>query len=313
MMPREHDHILMIGFGGPAKPEEVKPFLEMVTRGIPIPQERLDEVLHHYKAIGGASPYNEYTLRLFEKLKEHLYQHSISLPLFLSMRHWHPFLKDTISEIKKKGLKKGIGIILAPQRSDASHEKYIRNVEEAKQMAGAPEMEYDYVKPWHDHRLFIAAQTDQVRKIYDYLNSSELAQTHLLFTAHSIPVEMAQKSKYVEEVYLSSALVAAELQQKEWSVAYQSRSGSPHQPWLEPDVSEAIGQLPCKGISTVLIVPIGFTCDNAEILYDLDIEARQVAEKLGLKYLRASTVMDHPLFVAMFTSLIQDEIAKGIC
>ena len=305
-MPYAYDHILVIGFGGPTKPEEVKPFLEEVTRGLNIPEPRLKEVLHHYEVIGGASPYNQYTFRLFYKLQDALGENGVSLPLFIGMRNWHPFLKDAMREIQKRGLKRGIGVILAPHRSEASFDKYLRNVEEAKKAVEAHEITYEYLRPWHDHPFLIQAQAEEVRKVLEPLGPEEGREAHLLFSAHSIPLEMAKKCRYAEEVEISSSLVARELNRSQWSVAWQSRSGSPREPWLGPDVCSVIRELKEKGKRVVALVPIGFLCDNAEVLYDLDVEARREAEKIGIKYLRASTVTDHPKFVAMFTELIKE-------
>jgi protoporphyrin/coproporphyrin ferrochelatase len=307
------DHVLVIGFGGPTKPEEIKPFLQNVTRGIPIPEERLREVEHHYHEVGGFSPYNEYTFRLFERLREKLQERQVNLPLFLGMRNWNPYLKEALAEIKRRGLKRGIGLILAPHRSDASYEKYIRNVEDAKREAGALEINYEYLKPWFDHPGFIHAQTDEARKVLARIPAEDREAIPLLFSAHSIPMDMAAKSQYAEEVRASAALVAGELGNPKWHLAWQSRSGSPRQPWLEPDICSAIRELKRKGESSVLVIPVGFLCDNVEVLFDLDIEARQEAEKQGMKFYRASTVMDHPSFAAMFAELIQELFAGFRC
>ena len=301
------DHILLIGFGGPTKPEEIWPFLQNVTRGIPIPEERLRAVEHHYHDVGGRSPYNDYTVRLFNKLHAKLNEKSVSLPMFLGMRNWNPLLKEVLAEIHQKGLKRGLGIILAPHRCDASYEKYIRNVEEANHWPDARPIHYDYLNAWHEHPGFTGAQAEELKKVL--IGKTD---TPVIFSAHSIPVEMAQKSKYTEEVTASSDLVAKKLGLSDWQVAWQSRSGpstgseqaSPRQPWLEPDVVSVIRDLKAKGKTAVTVVPIGFLCDNVEVLFDLDIEAKREAEKLGMRYSRASTVMDHPKFVAMLAELI---------
>lgn len=293
------DHILIIGFGGPTKPEEIRPFIANVTRGIPIPEERLKEVEHHYHAVGGFSPYNQHTFQLVNQLRAKLTEKSISLPLFVGMRNWQPLLKETMLEIKQKGLKRGLGVILAPHRSDASYEKYIRAVDEAKE---SYPVDYEYLGTWYDQPGFIDAQAEEVQKV---LKNNE---TPVIFTAHSIPIEMAQKSRYAEEVMASSEAVAKKLGLKKWQLAWQSRSGSPRQPWLEPDVLQGIRDLKGKGEHAVTLVPIGFLCDNVEVLYDLDIEAKQEAEKLGMKYSRASTVHDHPRFVEMLCDKIKATI-----
>ncbi len=229
------------------------------------------------------------------------------------MRNWNPYLKDALSEIKRRGLKRGIGLILAPHRSDASYEKYIRSVEDAKREAGTLEVDYQYLKPWFEHPGFIHAQTEEARKTLAKIPEAKRGNIPLLFSAHSIPVEMAAKSQYAEEVRTSSELIAGELGSAKWQVAWQSRSGSPRQPWLEPDICSAVRGLKAQGGNSVLIIPVGFLCDNVEVLFDLDIEARQEAEKCGMAYFRASTVMEHPSFVEMFAELVQESFAGFRC
>lgn len=298
------DHILVIGFGGPLRREEIKPFVEVVTKGAHIPEARLREVESHYEKIGGFSPYHQYTLQLVQKLGVRLHELKINLPLLLGMKNWHPFLKDTLIEIDKMKLEKGIGIILAPHRSEASFDKYVRAVEEAKKSAGAEHIQYEYLKPWYDHPLFIEAQADQARKVVQ-------EKTHLLFTAHSIPLAMAEKCRYAEEFRRSSELVADELSHSDWSIAYQSRSGNPKTPWLEPDVSSRMNEIKKQGKQSVTLIPVGFLCDNAEVLYDLDIEARGAAEEAGLNYSRAQTVTDHPTFIEMLAELIEEKLSES--
>jgi len=304
------DHILMIGFGGPPRPEDVTPYLQEVTCGMPIPPERIAEVAHHYEQTGGASPYNAHTQQLFDKLREYLRMLGINLPMFLGMRNWHPFLRDVVEQIHRKRLGAGLGVVLAPHRCEASYDRYRKNVEDAKRHALATDIEYDYLEPWHDHPLFIKAKADRVREALDRLTPEPRRTAHLLFTAHSIPVEMAKGSQYEEEFATSSRLVAEDLQFAAWSLAYQSRSGSPKQPWLEPDVETALQTLRREGVRTVVVVPIGFLSDHMEVLYDLDIEAQQQAQRLGLQMVRASTVMDHPQFVAMLGQLIAMRIRR---
>lgn len=307
----QFDHVLLIGFGGPTRPDEVEPFLREVTRGRNIPESRLEEVLHHYEAIGGSSPYHESVFRFAERLEENLKENGLSLPVFVGMRNWHPFLKETISEIERQGRRRGFGLVLAPQRSEASFDRYLRSVEEARQTVSASSMAYEYPLPWYDHPLFIHAQADEVRKLLNSLNPAERRATHLLFSAHSIPCEMAHESRYEEEVKTSSFLVAEALNHPKWSVAYQSRSGSPLEPWLEPDVRSVLPQLQEKGEKIALLIPIGFLCENAEILFDLDVGARGEAEKVGIKYLRAATVLDHPQMASLFTELIKEGLARA--
>lgn len=307
-MTSSFDHLLVIGFGGPPRPEDVKPFLEEVTRGLPIPAARLAEVARHYERTGGFSPYNEQAFQLFEKLAERLGDSRVTVPLFIGMRNWHPFLHETIREIHEQRLCSGLGVILAPHRSYASFERYLENIEDAKRKVGAEAIHYEYLRPWHTHPLFIKAQAARVREAFERMSPAEQDDVRLLFSAHSIPVEMAERSRYAQEVRESSELVARELGHTRWEIAYQSRSGQPGQPWLEPDVVSALRQVKAGGAQDVLVVPIGFLSDHTEVLYDLDVEAREEAERLGLRYHRASTVMAHPKFVNMFTNLILERL-----
>ena len=304
------DHILVIGFGGPTKPEEVEPFLEEVTRGLNIPEARLQEVRHHYEAVGGRSRYNEHIFALATKLEERLRARGVTKPVFVGMRNWHPFLNDVMRDIQQRSLKRGIGVILAPHRSYASFERYLQNIENAKVHASAQDIQYDYLPPWHDHPLFIEAQADQVRKTLQVIPAEDRRAVHLLFSAHSLPTVMAQQCRYVQEVEMSSHQIARLLEHEPWSVAYQSRSGNPREPWLEPDVQSVIRELKRRrgGQRHVVVVPIGFLCDNVEVLFDLDIEARQEAERVGLGFSRAPTVQDHPQLLEMFAELIQEPI-----
>lgn len=306
----EFDHILLIGFGGPTSLEEVGPFLEVVTQGRQIPEERLREVLDHYEKVGGRSPYNAAVFALADNLRKALQASDANLPLFVGMKSWHPLLRDTLAQIKERRLKKGIGVILAPHRSAASFERYVRSVEEAKALAGCDSLEYEYLKPWHDRPFFIEAQADEIRKVLNG-RDAEGKSLRLIFSAHSIPLEMARQCSYQAEFETSCRLVAEELEPVSWGIAYQSRSGSPREPWLGPNVLSGLDDLAKSGLQGVICVPIGFVCDNVEILYGLDIEVRQAAVKRGLSYFRARTVSHHPKFVQMLTALIKDAICES--
>lgn len=309
-MERPFDHILMIGFGGPTRPDQIQPFLKEVARGRKIPEERLKEVEQHYHQIGGCSPYNRHAFRLFEALRAELATEGFLLPIFIGMRNWHPFLKETLTQIQQLGLRQGLVIVLAPHRSEASFERYLQSLEEAKREIGAEAIQYEVVKPWHDHSLFIEAQAQLVRPLLDRLDPEQRKRSSLLFCAHSIPIEMANACRYRQEFRLSSARVAEALEFPRWSLGYCSRSGSVREPWLEPDVLEMLVRLKAQGDQGVILVPIGFLFDHTEVLYDLDGEAKGVAERQGLQFLRASTVMDHPKFIELFKSLIQEKLLE---
>lgn len=305
------DHILLVGFGGPEKPEDVWPFLLEVTKGTNIPEVRLKSVEHHYELVGGKSLYNEYTRDLAGKIKEVNAGKGINLPVYIGMKNWNPFMRNTIAEIKKNGHKRGLAVVLAPHRSDASWEKYLRCVNENLKEAGAEnDLSYEYLKPWYDNRNFTGAQADEMSTVLRTLTSEEKNGLHVIFSAHSIPVEMAERSSYVQEFQSSSRLVAEELGLDSWEIAYQSRSGNPRQPWLEPEVCSLFDKVKADGKKGVMVVPVGFWCDNVEVLFDLDIEAKAEAEKKGLKFWRVPTVGHHPKFSELFSQMLESRLKE---
>ncbi|MFZ0889655.1 MAG: ferrochelatase [Candidatus Binataceae bacterium] len=296
-----YDAILIVGFGGPTGPEEVRPFLDNVLRGRPVPKERYEEVVRHYEHIGGRSPYNEVATRISHGLKAELARAGVSIPVFLAMRNWKPYLADAIAEMASRGVRRALGFVLAAHRSDASWDRYIQAVSEARARAGASAPEVDYVSAWHDHPLFIEAAASAARDALKRLGSDQ-HEAQVVFTAHSIPVAMAAASPYVEQITESSRLVAGALGIKSWTLVFQSRSGSPREPWLEPDIGDALRKLAGK---PVVVVPIGFVVDNVEVAYDLDVAAAAVARGAGVRMERAATVGEHPLFIKMMAAVVR--------
>ena len=298
------DSVLLVGFGGPTRSEEIRPFLDNVLQGRPVPRERYEEVVYHYEEIGGYSPYNQHTSQQAQALRQHIERNGSALPVYIGLRNWSPYIRDAIEQMMRERKRAAIGFILAPHRSEASWERYQGEVEQARKDLGSQSPVIAYLDPWHDHPGFLEAATSQVREILPTDAGDFNDRTALIFTAHSIPQAMADRSSYVEEIYASSAGVASRLGIADWSVAYQSRSGNPRDPWLEPDVNLAIRQRAREGIHRIILVPIGFLCDHVEVLYDLDRQARATAEEAGLRFLRAPTVGDHPAFIDMIAQLI---------
>ncbi len=305
-MPQQFDHILLIGFGGPERPEAVTPFLKAMGRGTPIPEQRLKQAEDRYAQIGGASPYLSHAVRLSERLKARLDSVGLTLPLFLGMWQWHPFLKDLLPQIRAQGLKRGLAVVLAPHRCEANFNRALAALEAAQAQGGADAIEYEILGPWFDHPLFIQAQAEETGKILRCIAPDQRQGVRVIFAAHSIPEAMAARCGYAQEIQTSSAKVAEALGIQDWTTAYQSRGGGAGERWLAPDVEAAIHGLKEDGKETALLVPIGFLFDHMEVLYDLDIEARQRAQSQGLQFLRAKTVMDHPDFVTLLTELIQE-------
>jgi len=303
-MRKKFDAILMIGYGAPEKIEDIRPFLENVAKGRPIPPDRLEEVAHHYELFSGKSPLNEYTYKQARALQNKLAEYGHDIPIYVGMRNWHPFTPDTIKEMYDNGARKVIGMIMAAHQSDASWEKYQRDVQEALTDLGI-EMEFDYSPPLFDHPLFIEDSADRVQDCLDEIPTKEYPETMILFTAHSIPVPMAEASPYVEQLTTTARLIAEKLNYDNWRLVYQSRSGRPTDPWLEPDVCDVIEEISKEGIKNVIAQPIGFICDHIEVLFDIGVEAQETSEKVGINLLRAKTVNDDPKFIEAMADVVQ--------
>jgi ferrochelatase len=221
------------------------------------------------------------------------------------MRNWQPFLRETLAGIREAGHRRALGIILSSFQTEASWTRYMRDVDEARARIGAGAPEVTFAPGWWDHPRFLDAMTGRVSAALGQVPLEARGDALLILTAHSVPTAMAKESPYAGQLEGASRAIAARLGHERWQVAYQSRSGSPHEPWLEPDVCDVLRGLEGKGVSDVVLAPIGFVCDHVEILYDLDVEARQVADQLGLRLHRAAAANDHPLFIAMLADLVK--------
>jgi len=223
------------------------------------------------------------------------------------MRNSKPFFVDTLKQMRDEGVQNALGFILSAQQNEAGWQRYQKDVADARTEAGDSAPAIDYCNGWHAHPLFIRTWAEQIRLCFGEIES-QAQETPLIFTAHSLPVSMAARSPYVEQLQTGARLIAEELGHRHWSLAYQSRSGKPSDPWLEPDILQVIYDLAAQPISQLVVAPIGFVCDHVEVLYDLDIDARNVAEKLGMHFLRASCPNDHPVFIQMMAAVIKSEI-----
>ncbi len=287
--------VFFISFGGPEKREEIRPFLDIVTRGRRIPPERIEEVAHHYERIGGASPINAITRHQAEAVQNILG----NMPVYIGNRNWHPFLEDTLRKMASEGITQAIGFVTAAHRTEASWDRYLNAVEAARQNIGPSAPSITYVDPWFDHPLFIEAIAARIEQIQAPPSAT------WIFTAHSIPTSMAEASRYVQELETTATLVCIRFGVKNWRLAFTSRSGAPTDPWLEPDVCDAIRELGREGVGDVLAIPIGFVADHVEVLFDLDIEAKEAADQAGVRFHRAQTVGDHPVFIRMISDVIR--------
>ena len=303
-MPKSFDAILMIGYGAPERIEDIRPFLQNVAKGRPIPPDRLEEVAHHYELFGGKSPLNEYTYKQAHGLQNKLAEYGKDMPLYVGMRNWHPLIPDTIKEMSDNGVKNAIGMIMAAHQSDASWERYQRDVQEALSELGL-EIEFEYSPPLFDHPLFIEDSAERVQDCLNEIPKEEYPDTMILFTAHSIPVPMADASPYVEQLETTAQLIAEKLNYDNWRLVYQSRSGRPTDPWLEPDVCDVIQQIAQDGVKNVIAQPIGFICDHIEVLFDIGVEAQETSDEVGIKLHRAKTVNDDPKFIEAMADVVQ--------
>lgn len=300
--------VLLIAFGGPAFSEDIRPFLERVTQGTAIPPQRLEEVAHHYEAVGGKSPLNDITARQAHALQKLLREQGMDLPVYIGMRNAAPFLVDTLRQMAGDGVQRALGLILSSHRTEASWDRYQKNVADARLAVGRDAPEIDYCAGWHDHPLFIQTWCELIEASFAGITREQRSATPLVFTAHSVPVPMANRSPYVEQLEITARSVAEKIGHKNWSIAYQSRSGRPGDAWLEPDINTVIRDLSAQGAADVVIAPIGFVCDHVEVLYDLDIEAQRTAAHAGIELHRAGCPNDHTTFVQM----IADVIARSV-
>jgi ferrochelatase len=309
MNPNRCDAVLLIGFGGPTRREEVRPFLARVLHGQRVPAERIEEVARHYEELGGASPYNALTFRQADAVRNALDQTGWRVPIYTGMRHWHPLLTDVLEQMAKDGVRRALAVILAPHQGEASWGRCQTAVNKAQTelrvrlQTEGPNLKY--AEPWFAHPGFVGAIADRIREALVPVPESNHANLPVLFTSHSVPVSMAEP--YVAQLQMTCSAVARKAALANWKLVYQSRSGNPADPWLEPDVCDAIRSLAREGHRDVLLAPVGFICDHVEVLYDLDRQARQAAADCGLGFFRASTVNDHPGFIRA----LADVIARG--
>jgi protoporphyrin/coproporphyrin ferrochelatase len=304
------DSILFVGFGGPTGPGDILPFLRTVVAGRGVPEERLREVEHHYLEVGGRSPYNMRTEEQRAAVEAWLRARGIGLPLYTGMRNWHPWMKDTIARMNDDGCRHAIGVILAAHRSEASWERYQADVAAGIAAQGGRGPEVTYLDPWYDHPRFLEANAQLIEAATGQKRGAWPAALPVLFTAHSIPTAMAGAERYVQDLEASCAGVARILGASDWELCWQSRSGDPRTPWLEPDVNDVLSRRASAATREVVVQAIGFLSDHVEVLYDLDLEAKRTAEGLGMRLLRARCVNDHPEFIAMLGELIAARLAR---
>lgn len=312
-MQSNYDSLLIVSFGGPEKPDDVIPFLENVLRGRNVPRERMLEVAEHYELFGGVSPLNAQVRALIAALRVELDAHDIGLPIYWGNRNWHPLLSDTLREMAAAGRQRSLAFVTAAYSSYSSCRQYREDIERARAAVGAAAPQVDKLRVFFNHPQFITANADHLAQAFRTLPAERQKAARVAFTAHSIPVSMARTCQYEPQLQEACRLVAAQvgLPAGSWQLVYQSRSGRPQDPWLEPDLGEHLRALHAAGVRDVVVMPIGFLSDHMEVVYDLDVEAKSLADELGLHLVRSATVGTHPAFVSMIRQLIQERLAPS--
>ena len=307
-----YDAILVVSFGGPESREDVIPFLETVLRGRNVPRERMLAVAEHYYHFDGKSPINQQTRELISALETELLQHGLTLPVYWGNRNWHPMLADTLRKMQQDGIQHALAFVTSAYSSYSSCRQYREDIIRAQNAVGPGAPEIDKLRAFFNHPGFIEASEDRLRKALQQLPEHTWQNAQVVYTAHSIPLSMANTCDYVRQLEDIRKILSARLEISSDALVYQSRSGAPGQPWLEPDVLDHLRGVKTRGLaSSVVLAPIGFISDHMEVLYDLDVEARQLCNSFNLPMVRAKTVGIHPRFIAMIRELIQERTSSG--
>lgn len=311
-MPEKYDALLVVSFGGPEGPDDVMPFLENVLRGKPVPRERMLEVAEHYQHFGGVSPINEQNRQLIAALEQELRNHGLQFPIYWGNRNWHPLLGGTLQQMADDGVRRALAFFTSAYSSYSGCRQYREDIARAQEAVGANAPQIDKLRFFFNHPGFVEPMIESLRNCLEQIPAERLAATPLLFTAHSIPIGMADNCRYLTQLQETCRLVAGGVGHDNWELVFQSRSGSPHQPWLEPDVCDRIVALHAeRGITELIILPIGFISDHLEVLFDIDTEASELCKKLGIAMQRAATVGTHPQFIEMIRLLIEERLTDA--
>jgi ferrochelatase len=307
-----YDALLLLSFGGPEGPDDVLPFLENVTRGRGVPPERLAEVAEHYQHFGGVSPINDQNRALLAAIRDEFAGRGVDLPVYWGNRNWHPFLADTLRQMRADGVRRALGFATSAYSSYSGCRQYHEDIERARAEVGEGAPEVDKLRHYFNHPGFVEPHADAVRAALASLPGPRRASARLVFTAHSIPVTMDSASGpegglYSAQLRESARLVAeAAAPGLDRDLVWQSRSGPPRVPWLEPDVNDHLADLAARGVTDVVVSPVGFVSDHLEVIWDLDNEARETAARLGLGFARAATPGTDPRFVSMVRELVAE-------
>jgi ferrochelatase len=316
--PAGYDAFLLVSFGGPEGPEDVLPFLTNVTRGREVPQTRLAEVAEHYLSFGGVSPINAQCRALTAALTAEFAAHGVDLPVHWGNRNWHPTLAETLREMAAAGIRRALALVTSAYASYSGCRQYREDLARARAEVGPGAPDVERIRLYFNHPGFVAPQIDAVLAALGRLPIDVRDEAALTFTTHSIPEAMARTAgpcggAYVEQHaevarLVADGVAAATGRVRPWRLVFQSRSGPPQVPWLEPDIADHLRELARSGARAVVVSPIGFLSDHVEVCYDLDVEARAVAADLGLEFARAATVGTAPAFVQAIRELVVERL-----
>lgn len=308
MAPR-YDAFLLVSFGGPEGPGDVMPFLRNVVRGRDVPEERLQRVASNYDHFGGVSPINGQCRALITALREELAQHGHRMPVYWGNRNWKPMLVDTLREMAADGARNALAFVPSAYSSRSGCRQYLDDIARARAEVGDAAPQVDKLRVFYNHPGFIEPLAELVDLAFGRIPEARRGAARLVFTAHSLPRSLATTSDYEVQLRETAGLVAFALGRPEWSLVYQSRSGPPSQPWLEPDIVDHLRALAADGVRDAVVAPIGFTSDHMEVVYDLDLDAKSRAIEVGLNMIRAGTVGTHPRFVQMIRELVEERLS----
>lgn len=312
----QFDAVLLLSFGGPEGPEDVVPFLENVTRGRGIPKERLREVGEHYFHFGGVSPINDINRALQARLQTELAGRDIDLPVYWGNRNWHPMLEDTVQQMVDDGVRRALVMATSAYGGYSACRQYHEDIARARDtVASAPTLE-KLPQTYHNEQ-FIAANADAVESARASLPGSGWDDVRLVFTAHSVPMSAENVAGvdghlYTQQLEFVARTVAERVGAGDHDLVWQSRSGAPHVPWLEPDIGDHLEDLSSRGVSAAVVAPIGFVSDHLEVIWDLDTQAKETADSLGMRMSRAATASDDPRFVTMYADLIAERLGRSV-
>jgi protoporphyrin/coproporphyrin ferrochelatase len=303
-MSQTYDALLVVSFGGPEGSDEVMPFLANVLRGRNVPEARMREVAHHYELFGGVSPINEQNRRLISALERELEANGPRLAVYWGNRNWHPLLADTIRRMRDDGVRSALAFVTSAYSSYSGCRQYREDVERAREAVGPGAPRVEKLRAFFNHPGFVGPNVENLRAALEEIPEERRAEARVAFTAHSIPAAMAAGCDYERQLLETCRLTASGAGAAGWRLVFQSRSGPPTQAWLEPDILEHLRALKGEGVADLVVAPVGFISDHMEVLYDLDTEARQVSEEIGINMIRAATPGTHPQFVSMIRALI---------